>query len=318
MKPYSFLLALSGSEQSRFAAEAAWHLAEKLNASVTAEHVIDSRTVWELLRNDTPGFIGSGPYIAAYEQTVASLNSLANKLTLEYEAHASGRKIEGECVIRDGNPVTILSKDARNYDLLIVGHQPSGVHTIDRDRSHYIRYSIAEGLAQESSIPVLITQARPFPWTKAIILSEMDHLNFRYLRGSFDFAKKLGIKPQLEFWGTGSREETPGEFEKNLFQELPEAKSMNIDFEILHGSAVSERRELYHALPVQSSVEAALDSLLIMPTRGLGRERLTVLGLAPETFIRTLTLPNLLLWPEEKPEFGMRREVAAATAKAPN
>ncbi|HMO19937.1 MAG TPA: hypothetical protein PKC98_03100, partial [Candidatus Melainabacteria bacterium] len=62
MSQFSILYGLSGSEASKQAAELAWKVAELSCGRVDAHHVIDSRAVWELLRNDKPGFIGSGPY----------------------------------------------------------------------------------------------------------------------------------------------------------------------------------------------------------------------------------------------------------------
>lgn len=315
MTEHSILLALSGSEQSRYAAELSWQLAESTDASVTAVHVVDTRTVWELLRNDQPGFLGSGPYLDAYEKVASSMQSLANKLTLEYEAQANGRNVKGEALIRDGNPVEILSRESRDFDLLVVGHQPSGTSSTGNVRSHYTRYSIAEGLAHESSAPLLIVQGKHKPWTTMTIISEMDHVNARLMRSCFKLAALLKIKPQIEFWGTGTREESPEQFLKNFDESVPEAKGLEVEFEFLHGKALTDRQSLFRAEPTRVSDKIADDALIVLPTRGIGRDRLTIFGLSPETFVRSLTLPNILLWPEERPEFGMRKTTATAACE---
>ncbi|HIA51519.1 MAG TPA: universal stress protein [Candidatus Melainabacteria bacterium] len=309
MSEHSILVAISGSEQSRNAAEMAWKLGAKIKAKVTAEHIVDSRTVWELLRNDKPGFVGSGPYIAAYEAVISQLNSLANKLSLEYEALASGQGIQGECLIKEGNPVAILCKDARDFDLLVIGHQPTGVRLIDQEHSHYIRYSVAEGVSHHSTVPVLIVQSKPIAWETMAIVSEIDHINYMYLKSCLKLAKLLGLKPTLEFWGTGTREEKPEHLKKNLLQMLPEAKDINFEFEYYGGRAATERKDLFQGSESSQAVEIRQDALFVLPTRGLAQDRITVFGMQPESFIRSLVLPCLLLWPEDNKAFDLTSDV---------
>lgn len=314
MARLSILLALSGSESSRYAAETAWKLGNALDANVVAEHVIDSRTVWELLRNDVPGFIGSGSYIAVYESVIKSLTSLSNKLAAAYEAQAAGHGFTGECLIEDGNPVTVLSEESRNHDLIVVGHQPSKVCSTDAKRCHYTRYSIAEGIVHESTTPVLVVQSKPLVFKSVTILSEIDHLNLNYIRACLRLANLLKLPAKLEFWGCGVREESSEEFKANILQSLAEAKGMEIEVETFHGAAVDTRRDLFHAEPLYGSVEMNADSLTILPTRGIARERVTVLGVSPETFVRTLTLPSILFWPEEFHGLTAKEEKLAKTS----
>jgi len=305
MSQHSILVALSGSEQSRNAAEIAWKIAGKLKATVTAEHVVDTRTIWELLRHDKPGFIGSGPYLAIYETITGQLHSLANKLSLEYEALASGQNIKGECLIKEGNPVSILCKDAKEHDLLVIGHQPSGVQLIDQELSRYIRYSVAEGISHNSTTPVLIVQSKPLSWESLTIVSEIDHINYSYIKSCLKLAKLLALKPALEFWGTGTREEKPEQLKKDLLEMLPEAKELNIEIDYYGGRAATERNELFHGQDAGQPVEIRQDALFVLPTRGLAHERITVFGLHPESFIRSLVLPCLLLWPEDNSAFDL-------------
>ena len=313
MAKHSILVALSGSEQSRFAAEMAWKLAKKIDAEVTAEHVIDSRTIWQLLRSDKPGFVGSGPYIAAYETVIESLKSLANKLTMEYEAKAEGAGVVGPCLIKEGNPVEVLSRDARDHDLLVIGHLPSGLRTADSELTQYIRYSIAEGVAHESSVPVLIVQSQALSWESMTIVSEIDHVNATYIRSCVKLAKMLGLKPRLEFCGTGMREEAPDKFRKDVLEMIPEIKDLDIDLEYFMGDAAIARKELFHGREMNEIVEIPSETLFVLPTRGIARDRITVFGMEPHDFIRSLTLPCLLLWPEDKSAFNLTDEVEQKT-----
>lgn len=309
MSKHSILVALSGSEQSRNAAELAWFIADKIDAAVTAEQVIDSRTVWELLRSDKPGFIGSGLYVDAYEKVIELMKSLSNQLVAKYEAEAEGRKINGKVVAKEGNPVEILTRDAKEHDLLVLGHSPSGMRAVDREYNSYIRRSIAEGIAHESPIPVLIVQSKPVVWQGMTIVSEMDHLNTNYIRACLRLALLLGLTPRLEFWATGVREEKPNNFKRDLIAEIPEAKSVDIEIEYFEGHAVLDRKELmFEGKEKDAGLSDFTETLFVLPTRGIGRKRITVLGAAPENFIASLTLPCLLLWPEDHAGFKLSEE----------
>ncbi|HMP54098.1 MAG TPA: hypothetical protein PKD05_21320, partial [Candidatus Melainabacteria bacterium] len=47
------------------------------------------------------------------------------------------------------------------------------------------------------------------------------------------------------------------------------------------------------------------DTLLVLPTRRSGSERLTVFDTAPDLFVRNLTLPSILMWPEEHTDLSI-------------
>lgn len=183
--------------------------------------------------------------------------------------------------------------------MLVIGHFPSGIRAIDRDRCHYIRYSVAEGVSHQSIVPVLIVQSKPADWESMTVVCEMDHINYTYLRSCLKLAKLLELKPRLEFWGTGTREEGPADFKKNLLESMPETSDMDIEFEYFGGQAASERMDSFHGKDMSKAVETPSETLFVLPTRGIARERMTVFGMEPEAFIRTLTLPCLLLWPED-------------------
>lgn len=305
MSKHSILVALSGTEQSSMAAEMAWKLAKTLDATVTAEHIIDSRTVWELLRSDPPGFIGSGPYVQAYSAVIDALQSLGSKLSIKYEAMAEGAGVNSACLVKEGNPVELLSHDAEEHDLIIVGHSPSGSRVGDIEFSQYIRHSIAEGIVHKSKAPVLIIQSRPTAWESLTIVSEIDHINIKYIRSCINFAHLIGLKPNLEFWGTGTREEQPDTLKQNLFKEIPETLGISVEVEYFTGHAATERSHLFHGLDIEQAALLPSETLFSLPTRGIGQERLTVFGLEPEECVRQLTLPGLLFWPEENDVFSL-------------
>ncbi|MCC6979071.1 MAG: universal stress protein [Candidatus Melainabacteria bacterium] len=303
MNKQSILIGISGSEQSLNAAEIAWKLARDLNFSVTAEHIVDSATVWELLRCDMPGLVGSGPYVEMYEEIIDSLKSLANKLSLRYEALAAGAAVTAECNVKDGNPVKVLCEDSKKHALVVIGHIPSSQRKTVKEFCHYVRHSIAEGIAHECTVPVLIVQSKPAHWKTMTIVSEIDHINIRYIRSCMRLAKKLSLLPSLEFWGTGTREESAEELKKDLFSQLPEAENTEVEIEYFPGHTAIERKDLIQGQYAEQAALIPSDTLFVLPTRGIAKDRYSVFGIEPEQFVRCLNLPCLLLWPEDHSAF---------------
>lgn len=299
MRKLSFLLGLSGSKHSKYASELCWELAEKTGAKALAQHVIDSRTAWELLRSDEPGFIGSGPYVQAYESLSASLSLLAEKLMEKYQALTSNRKIDSQCVIDEGNPVREICRRALDHDLVIVGHQPTGVQTVEHDRCHYVRYAIAEGLAHECPRPLLIVQENGKLWKNIKTLVSIEHLNIPFIRASQKLALAVGADLEVICLTSGIHEENPQELRHDFRKANPDLAEIPLRIEVVRGSAVDDKTSLQSAVGSQIDLDCDGHTLLVIPTREIGHNRITVFGSSPDNFVRHLTLPSILLWPEE-------------------
>lgn len=297
MHDLSILLGLSASEQSKFAAEVAWSIAKKTNGKVCAQHVIDSRTMWELLRNDKPGFVGSSMHIAAYEQLSNSLKDIASKLVEKYEAVASSQGVDTESAIEEGNPVRQICAKAAEHDLVVVGHQPRLRRTTEH--CNFVRYAIAEGLAHDCPRALLIVQNQIKEWKTMSILLSLDHINFSFIGACLKLAKMLDIKPEVVALASGTREEPPAEFLKDLREADKELADVPLTVVQLQGLAVEDRASLWTDDGVELDWQPAEDTLLVIPTRRTGGHRITVFDTSPDLFVRHLTMPSILMWPEE-------------------
>ncbi len=306
MNKMSILLALSGSEQSYEAAQLAWKLAGQTDANVVAQHVVDTRSAWALLGNDKPGLVGSGLYVAAYETLCNSLRELAKKLADKYEDMAGAEKIKSDCVIDEGNPVHEICSRAKGHDLVICGHAPTRTKPVERDRSRYLRLSVAEGLALECPRPLLVVQERWQPWKALKILISVDHLNIEYVDACLRTASLLGLKPQLVCLATGVHEESPQNLIRDLRKAHTELASIEIEVALFGDFTVDENSSLWSHRPVRVELDAYSDSLVVIPTREIGGKRITIFGSSPELFIQHLTLPNMLFYPEETIEHSSK------------
>jgi nucleotide-binding universal stress UspA family protein len=188
----SYLLVIDGTAESRAAAYLAWELAEKTGSRIVAQHVINVPAIRNLLSLRKPGFVGSGIYLEAAERIKESLRSVAESVTLSYEAQAEGRNIKFETCIDEGDPLAEITKRVQSHDLLIIGHDPSVPRQPDT-------YSLCEELAETCNCSMLIVNASCNDWSEihigsVSVATEPDAT----ASGSFvEFAKALGLSSEL-------------------------------------------------------------------------------------------------------------------------
>lgn len=298
MSQFSILYGLSGSEASKQAAEVAWRIAGNCGGKVDAQHVIDSRAIWELLRNDKPGFIGSGPYVAAYDEMSKHLRSIADKLSVKYRALTEEQSIAGETFIEEGNPIELVSKRAKSYDLVVVGQQPRAPLGTE-DRKHYVRFAVAEGLAHECPTALLVVQDQVETWTSLTILVSVDHLNYQFMETCLDFACLLGVSPKVVALDSGMVDVSGESFADDMRKAIPDLADVPVEIHEVSGMSVEKSAGLWHREEISLDWTPDSDTLLVIPTRRSGNTRLTVFDTAPDIFVRNLTLSSIMMWPEE-------------------
>ena len=152
----SILLALDGSAESRYAAEAAWFVAQKTGASVLAQHVINAHGLWKLLLHHQAGFVGSGLYFEAFESMIERLRTLGQNLLDSYESFVPGG-IKAQTLVSEGSVPGEILKQLENADLLVVGHRHNG-DIYDPEGG------LAAVLVAHSEKPVLVMQKQAKPW----------------------------------------------------------------------------------------------------------------------------------------------------------
>ena len=313
MKGKSILLALSGSRQSHYAAEVCWQLARKLGSTITAHHVIDSHSAWEFLGHENPGFLASQKYLDVYQELVSKLFVLGEELAQKYAEEAKVLGVDDACIIDEGDPIKQICKRAVDHKMVIIGHRPSTSKQVLS--SQFQRLSLAESLAHECPRPLLIVQDECQQWTSLSIMVSLDHINELFINSSLDMAEALGLRPALLCLTGGANEETP----ENLVRDLRQA---NERLERLPIALVPAQKELSVSVdqwyaPDDLPFEKQLwdNPLMVIPTRMIAGERITVFDGSPAYFVRYLTLPSIMLWPEEY-VFSITRDYLRPTSTA--
>lgn len=310
MKGQSILLALSGSRQSRFATEICWKLARQLGAKITAHHVVDSHSAWEFLGHENPGFLPSAKYLEAYQELLSSLFCLGEELAASYANEAKAEGIDDICIVDEGNPITEICRRASNHKMVVIGHKSN---RNQQPRSQFQRLSVAESLAHDCPRPLLVVQDDCREWSSLSIMISLDHINEVYINSCLDMAQALNLKPTLLCLTGGVNEEAP----EDLVKDLREANPRLVDVQIALTPAqkdIAVQVEHWYA-PKGMNFDRTLwdNTLIVIPTRMVAGERLTVVDSSPSMFVRYLTLPSILLWPEEY-VFSLEKEDAVKAA----
>jgi nucleotide-binding universal stress UspA family protein len=302
MSDGSILLELDGSAQARYAAEVAWMLGKSSNSRVDALHVIDSLSAWDFLGFDIAGFIGSGPYFEAHETMKGCLETIGKNLIDVYSKLAKQNQVEGDAFLDEGSTIREICKRAADYDVVIMGHQSTGMGSPDEDNRKLPRRSVVETLTYYIPRPLMVVQDRCRLWTKARILMGSGTIPAEQLQECVNFINSINAEPTVRFLFTDTglktkKELTPPDGARaitDITKAVPQLKGCKID------SRTSPDANQY----LQTDAEQESDVLLVVPIAEQNGWRMSSFGLTPDVMVRYLNHPAILFWMvegEEKP-----------------
>ncbi|MBX9687942.1 MAG: universal stress protein [Candidatus Obscuribacterales bacterium] len=296
MKGKSILLALSGSQQSRFATEVCWNLARRLGSKITAHHVIDSHSAWEFLGHENPGFLESSRYLEAYQELLSRLFTLGEELSRKYATEAKALGIDDICLVDEGNPINEICRRAANHKLVVIGHKASKK---EQPRSQFQRLSVAEALAHDCPRPLLIVQDECKHWSSLSIMISPDHINEIFINSCLDMAAALCLPATLVCLTGGAHEERPNDLVRDLRASNERLKEIPIALTPAKQEIEVSTKNCYAPEGQKADTTLWENPLIVIPTRMVGGERITVVDSSPSLFVRFLSLPSIMLWPEE-------------------
>lgn len=300
MKDNSILLALSGSHQSRYAAEVAWRLSKQLGARITAHHVIDTHNAWQFIGHEKPGFIESEVYVTAYQNLCKSLFILAESLAEAYVSDAKKTGIDDACIVTEGNPKEEICRRAEEHNLVVIGHKPSILNEGAKSKySEFVRLSLAESLSMTCPRPLLIVQGPCKAWSSLAIMISMEHINERYVNSCLDLAKALDLPALMVIIECGGNEEDLRQFVTDLRSENKRLANVPMTFSNVDQDIAVNKSNWFLANDQEVPTQVLDHSLFVMPTRQIVNDRLSVLNSPASNFVKFLNLPSILLWPEE-------------------
>jgi nucleotide-binding universal stress UspA family protein len=300
MNATKILLAFDGSAQSLNAAELCWQLASKLPISLTAQHVVNTAGLWQYLNFQLPGLTGSGPYIAAQQAMGKELLAIGETLVEIYQAKAQAHGVTEKCLLDEGDAIFEILRRSKEYDMVVIGHHPytpsSTLVAIGAGGSlpRYVTHSsMAESLARVLDKPLLVVQAECPPWERIKLILCGNECIETSFRAAAEFASLLSLPLDVStyFQGEETVEDLP-----DLSDLVKEAKRLYPHLELR-----TTRAKLWPTFADTHEAEAYCPqgSLVIIPTRMIGEERLSLFGTAPDLFVRHSGVASLLLWPAD-------------------
>lgn len=309
---HSILLTLSGSKQSRYAAELCWDLAKRLGLAITAQHVVNTHSAWKFLGHDNPGFLESIKYVSEYQKLCSSLFALGEQLGVKYLKDSAPHAIENIFVLDEGHPVDQIIARAAEHDLVVMGHQPALMQ--GQPYGEFLRLSLAESLANQCPKPLLVVQEPVRPWDSMAIMVSSEHINECFINAALAMARSLELQPLILCLAAiqGMDIET---FASDLREANPSLFNVPIGLTNMQDALLNQ--ETLWSGPFDQRPSVTANTLIAIPTRASADERLTILDSSPAVFVRYLNLPSVLLWPEEcKTSIGSTLRTEASMAGA--
>src|ERR1700751_2299709 len=146
------LVAIDGSEHSRAATEHALWIAERLNASVTALHVIDIVSIEGSFLHDVSGSLGFEPYLDFPSKMREVLEERGRAMLAEFSERAAEAKVRSETLMDVGVIANEICERARTADLVVIGHRG-----INEKFSTGLLGGTAESVTRKCPKPLLVT-----------------------------------------------------------------------------------------------------------------------------------------------------------------
>jgi nucleotide-binding universal stress UspA family protein len=308
MKEKSILLAISGSEQSRHASEVCWKLARRLGTAITAHHVVDSFRAWEFLGHENPGFLEPGAYLEPYQELVSALFVLGKELAASYAREAQAAGIDNVCLIDVGNPVTEICRRSANHKMVVIGHRtPGQMHAC----SQIQRLTVAEALAHDCPRPLLIVQNKCRSWSSFLAVLSVDRINETFVSSCLEMAQALDLSPSILCLTGGASVEDCQDRIRDMRKRIRQLQEIPMSLAETGGEMPANLEDWRDPGGKPFGENYFENTLIVIPTRMVAGQRLTVAGSSPSLVVRHLKNPSILLWPEEFAFAGMLVEAGA-------
>lgn len=297
----SILVAIDGAQHSRYAAEVAWKLNKLTGASVTAIHVVDTKESDKLVNPEHAGFLTRAQYKGSLERIHSEMTLLGTALMEAYSRAAKENHVPSKTILAEGAPYQSICEHAQSFDLVVIGHIAATKDDVRLERRHRTRFSLAEGLAHGCPTPLLVVEALPksFWYNTMSTLISTDHVSTAFLDRALQIATELSVRPNLICTGARANREPALELIDDLRSANPQLRNIPIRVKDQDEWNVDITARDWTSNFATGQTDGP--ELLMVPTREVGGERITVLDSDPSMLVRFASVPGLLLVPEDAP-----------------
>ena len=161
------LVALDGSKNSQIAAEYAFWIAHNLDAELAGQTVVDPRLVDLFIEPEFAEELGYSQSVETSEKVFFALRKISKTILELFATEAAVRNLKTTTYLAEGRIVEEILRYSSEFDVLVLGHRDGRQTQLP---SRGMIGSVAERLAREASIPVLIA-IEPLSKIKQILVA---------------------------------------------------------------------------------------------------------------------------------------------------
>ncbi|MDZ4835156.1 MAG: universal stress protein [Candidatus Melainabacteria bacterium] len=185
------LVALDGSASGQIAVDYAFWLADKLDASLTAQHVVDERLVQYFVDPEFGKALGLNSVQETEKRVFNALRKIGNTVLQLFREEAVQRAMDVSTALDEGRVVERILQYSSKFDLLVIGHHGKD----DTKLSDPMPLgSVAERVVLGAHIPVLIALKPLTQIQQVIVAYDGSEAARGALLMSENFAKRIGAK----------------------------------------------------------------------------------------------------------------------------
>jgi nucleotide-binding universal stress UspA family protein len=151
----NILVAIDGSEHSRSATELALWIAGRVDASVTALHVIDIVSIEGSFLHDVSGSLGFEPYLDFSSKMREVLEERGRVMLAEFSDQAAEANVRCETLMDVGIIANEICERARTADVVVIGHRG-----VNEKFSTGLLGGTAESVTRKCPKPLLVSPAQ--------------------------------------------------------------------------------------------------------------------------------------------------------------
>lgn len=152
------LVAIDGSKYGQYASDFGFMLAAKLNASLSAQHVVDPRLVDLFVEPEFAAELGFGRSVETTDKVMSGLRKMGKLILTLFGDSASVHALKIDAFLDEGYIVDEILKRSQQFDLIVLGHRGRSARLLPTE---LMIGSIAERVAVGSRSPVLIAANKP-------------------------------------------------------------------------------------------------------------------------------------------------------------
>ncbi len=184
----SMMVCVDGSAASGHATDCAIDLARRLQARMSACHVLDIRNLEGPLMADISGWLGAQPYGAQIPHVRHLLQERGEAILEAARLQVEHTGLEVDTRLRTGHPARVLLDEATRTELLVMGRQGEHAGLLEGSPG-----SVADRVCRQAGKPCLVVPGPAAPVGRILAAYDGSEASSRALHEAIELACALAV-----------------------------------------------------------------------------------------------------------------------------